>query len=183
MKKRKAEREREREAAAGETRSGGRKSQTSNRQFRPPYEHAACLNKNQPDLRSTSTLVSRDCTDVLPCYRALEYERNFHNCTSIFFFFLTSLKWIVVTYFSQYEELDVEVVIREYIYENCSMLYLLHGIILCVKLKFRIFKKIKIKEYFFLRNNCFKLYTDVILNIFLNIFFYFYFHGIIYPSY
>lgn len=83
-------RKREREAAAGETRSGGRKSQTSNRQFRPPYEHAACLNKNQPDLRSTSTLVSRDCTDALPCYRALEYERNFHNCTSIFLFSLFS---------------------------------------------------------------------------------------------
>lgn len=41
-----------REAAALETTSGGRKSQTSNRQFHSPYEQAACLNKNQPDLRS-----------------------------------------------------------------------------------------------------------------------------------
>lgn len=135
----------------------------------------------------TSVQLQLSCQEIArTCYLVIvPWNMNaiFITALRFFFFFLTSLKWIVVTYFTQYEELDVEVVIREYIYENCSMLYLLHRIILCVKLKFRIFKKIKIKEYFFLRNNCFKLYTDVILNIFLNIFFYFYFHGIIYPSY
>lgn len=71
-----------REAAAGETTSGGRKSQTSNRQFHSPYEQAACLNKNQPDLLSEDR-----CVGGLPrgtCrfvnYVLTRQQRDSRNC-------------------------------------------------------------------------------------------------------